>query len=175
MLLIPLIFFLLLAVYFYMKHRCLNLDVSATLILIAISFFSILIDINDVYGDYGINEYAVTLPTILLYCIQWTLVLLPLHYLSCIKLQRHQPHKLLFLSIFIIILIASSALMIATSLTDIRDALIMDMVDVYKQNDSLRALGGHGESNYLMLLPHIFVSACRNGLYHTTRDVGSLY
>lgn len=159
MLLIPLIFFLLLAVYFYMKHRCLNLDVSATLILIAISFFSILIDINDVYGDYGINEYAVTLPTILLYCIQWTLVLLPLHYLSCIKLQRHQPHKLLFLSIFIIILIASSALMIATSLTDIRDALIMDMVDVYKQNDSLRALGGHGESNYLMLLPHIFVSA----------------
>lgn len=159
MLFIPLIYFILLAAYFYMKHRCLNLDISATLILVAISFFSILIDINDVYGDYGINEYAVTLPTIILYCIQWTLILLPLHFMSSIKLQKHEPHKILFLSIFIIILVASSAIMIATSISDIRDALIMDMVDVYKQNDTLRSLGGHGESNYLMLLPQIFVAA----------------
>lgn len=159
MLFIPLIYFLLLAAYFYMKHRCLNLDIAATLILVAISFFSILIDINDVYGDYGINEYAVTLPTILLYCLQWTLVLLPLHYISCIKLKKHEPHKLLFLSILIIILVASSVAMIATSMSDIKEALIMDMVDVYRQNDTLRSLGGHGESNYLMLLPQIFVAA----------------
>jgi len=159
MLLIPFIYFVLLAAYFYMKHRCLNLDIAATLILVAISFFSILIDINNVYGDYGINEYAVTLPAILLYCLQWTLILLPIHHISCIQLQKHEPHKLFFLSILVIILIASSSIMIATSLSDIKEALIMDMVDVYKQNDTLRSLGGHGESNYFMLIPQIFVSA----------------
>lgn len=159
MLLIPLIYFILLAAYFYMKHKCFNLDIAATIILITISFFSILIDINDVYGDYGINEYSVTLPTILLYCVQWTIILLPIHYISCIKLQKHESHKQLFLFILIIILIASSLIMIATSLSDIKEALIMDMVDVYKQNDTLRSLGGHGESNYLMLIPQIFVAA----------------
>lgn len=159
MLFIPLIYFILLASYFYMKHRCFNLDIAATLILIAVSFFSILIDINDVYGDYGINEYSVTLPTILLYCLQWTLVLLPLHYLSSVKLQKHEPHKSLILYVLFTLLIASSVAMIMTSLTDIRDALIMDMVDVYKQNDTLRSMGGHKESNYLMFIPQILVSA----------------
>ena len=159
MLLIPFIYFILLTAYFYMKHRCLNLDITATLILVAISFFSILIDIYNVYGDYGINEYAVTLPSILLYCLQWTIILLPIHHLSCIKLQKHEPHKLFFLSTIIIILIVSSSIMIATSLSDIKEALIMDMVDVYNQNAALRSVGGHGESNYLLFLPQIFVSA----------------
>lgn len=159
MLLIPLIYFLLLATYFYYKHRCFNLDIAATLILIAVSFFSILIDINDVYGDYGINEYAVTLPAVILYCIQWTLVLLPLHIISSIKLQKHEPHKLLFLSIFVGTLIISSVIMIAYSLSDIKEALIMDMVDVYRQNGTMRSMGGRGESNFLMLLPQIFVAA----------------
>jgi hypothetical protein len=49
--------------------------------------------------------------------------------------------------------------MIATSLSDIKEALIMDMVDVYNQNAALRSVGGHGESNYLLFLPQIFVSA----------------
>ena len=159
MLLIPFIYFILLTAYFYMKHRCLNLDITATLILVAISFFSILIDIYNVYGDYGSNEYAVTLPSILLYCLQWTIILLPIHHLSCIKLQKHEPHKLFFLSTIIIILIVSSSIMIATSLSDIKEALIMDMVDVYNQNAALRSVGGHGESNYLLFLPQIFVSA----------------
>lgn len=159
MLFIPLLYFLLLAVYFYKKHKCLNLDIAATLILVAVSFFSILIDINDVYGDYGINNYSITLPTILLYCFQWTVILLPIHYISSVKLQKHEPHKLLLLSILTIILVVSSFVMITTSISDIKEALIMDMVDVYKQNDTLRSIGGHGESNYLMLLPRIFVTA----------------
>jgi len=158
MLFIPFIYFIILAVFFYVKHRCFNLDIAATIILIAISFFSILIDINDVYGDYGINEDSVTLPTIFLYCFQWTIILLPIHHLSSIKLQKHEPHKKLFLYVIFITLIVSSSVMIATSLSAIKEALIMDMVDVYKQNDTLRSLGGKAASNYLMLLPQIFVT-----------------
>ena len=43
MLFIPLIYFILLATYFYMKHRCLNLDIAATLLLVVVSIFSIII------------------------------------------------------------------------------------------------------------------------------------
>lgn len=159
MLFIPLIYFIFIAAYFYYKHRCFNLDIAATLILIAVSFFSILIDLDDVYGSYGINEYAVTLPTVILYCAQWTLVLLPLHFISSIKLQKHEPHKLLFLSILIAIMVISSVVMIVTSMSEIKEALIMDMVDVYRQTATLHSMGGHKESNYLMLLPQIFVAA----------------
>ena len=135
MLFIPLIYFILLATYFYMKHRCLNLDIAATLLLVVVSIFSIIIDFYDVYGDYGINEYSVTLPTILLYCLQWTIVLLPLHFISSIKIKKHEPHKSLMLYLLFAILIISSITMILTSLSAIREALIMDMVDVYRQND----------------------------------------
>lgn len=158
LLLLPLIYFVLLAGYFYSKHRCLNLDISATLILIAVSVFSVVINIYDVYGDYGINQYSVTLPTVILYCIQWTLVLLPLHYLSSIKIQQHESHKSFLLYTLCGICIFSSAVMILTSLKDIRDALIMDMVDVYNQNAALRSMGGQSESNYLMFLPQIFIT-----------------
>lgn len=158
MLFIPLIYFILLATYFYMKHRCLNLDIAATLLLVAVSIFSIIIDFYDVYGDYGINEYSVTLPTILLYCLQWTIVLLPLHFISSIKIKKHEPHKSLMLYLLFAILIISSITMILTSLSAIREALIMDMVDVYRQNDKLRSMGGNVESNYLMFIPQIMVS-----------------
>ena len=66
MLFIPLIYFILLGLYFYLQHRTWNLDLAATSILIAISFCAIMIDVNDIYGDYGINEYSVTVPTVLL-------------------------------------------------------------------------------------------------------------
>ena len=158
MLFIPLIYFILLATYFYMKHRCLNLDIAATLLLVVVSIFSIIIDFYDVYGDYGINEYSVTLPTILLYCLQWTIVLLPLHFISSIKIKKHEPHKSLMLYLLFAILIISSITMILTSLSAIREALIMDMVDVYRQNDKLRSMGGNVESNYLMFIPQIMVS-----------------
>lgn len=159
MLFIPLIYFSLLAGFFYMKHRCLNLDIAATIILIAISVFSILIDVNDVYGDYGINEYAVSLPTILLYCLQWTLVLIPLHFLSLLKLKKHEPEKGLLLYIVFGLVILSSAVMIVTSLGDIKEALVMDMVDMYRQNAELREISVKTESNYLMLLPQILTAA----------------
>ena len=155
MLLIPLVYFSFLAVFFFLKHRCLNLDVSACLLLIVISVFSILIDINDVYGEYGINEYSVTLPTIFLYCLQWTLVLLPLHILSSLKLQRHIPEKGFLLYALFFMLIISSGVMIAASLSDIRDALIMDAIDMYRENAALREISVKTDSEYLMLLPRI--------------------
>ena len=75
LLLYPLNYFILLDAYFFKRHGHINLDIAATFILIVISIFSIVIDAKDLYGQYGINLYSVTFPTILLYCFQWTMIL----------------------------------------------------------------------------------------------------
>ena len=159
LLLIPLIYFSLLAALFFVKHRCLNLDIAACLLLIVISISSVMIDVNDLYGDYGINENSVTLPAILLYCLQWTFFLLPLHILSSIKLVRHDPVKTPLVYVLFGVLIVSSFVMIATSLSDIRDAIIMDAVDMYRENAALREISVKTDANYAMLLPQILVCA----------------
>ena len=159
LLLIPLIYFITLSVFFFIKHKCMNLDIAACIILIIISISSVLIDINDLYGDYGINEDSVTLPAILLYCFQWTLVLLPLHIISSLKLEKHDTVKTPMLYLLFGILIISSFVMIATSLSDIRDAIIMDAVDMYRENAALREISVKTDANFLMFLPQIFTSA----------------
>ena len=158
MLLIPFIYFLLLTIYFYKIHGHLNLDVAASSILMAISFFAILIDVNDVYGKYGINENENNLFTILLFCLQWTLVLWPLKILSSLPLKGvDQLKKPVFYGLCIVVIVAS-VLMIVSSLSDIRDALVMDMVDNYNTNALLRGMGGRESSNPLLLIPTIFTS-----------------
>ena len=159
LLLIPFIYFSLLAAFFFMRHRCLNLDIAACVLLILISLSSILIDVNDIYGEYGINEYSVTLPAVLLYCLQWTLLLLPLHVVSSIKLERHDSVKTPMLYIVYGVLIMSSLVMIVTSLSDIRDAIIMDAIDMYRENAALREISVKTDANYIMLLPQILTSA----------------
>ncbi len=155
---IPFVYFICLAAFFYTKRKRWGIDIAATCILIVISFFSIMIDINDVYGDYGINYDNMTLPTICLYCIQWTLVLVPLHFLSGLELNKHPQIKVSLLYILFVIIAASSFIMIATSLEDIRDALIMDMADVYEQHINDMSSQKSGLANYLMFLPQIFVT-----------------
>ena len=159
LLFIPLIYFSALAAYFFSKHKCLNLDIAACIILIVVSISSLMIDVNDLYGDYGINEDSVTLPAIMLYCLQWTCFLLPLHIVSSIKLEKHDSVKSPMLYILFVVLIISSLIMIVTSLSDIRDAIIMDAVDMYRENAALREISVKTDSNFAMLLPQILTSA----------------
>ena len=104
MLLIPLLYFIGLGIYFYKKQQCWNIDIAAVSLLVFISFFAILIDVNDIYGMYGINENYITLPSILLYCIQWTIILLPIHYIANLPIEKHPEVKTKLLYILAIII-----------------------------------------------------------------------
>ena len=155
---IPFVYFICLAAFFYTKRKRWGIEIAATCLLIVISFFSIMIDINDVYGDYGINYDNMTIPTICLYCIQWTFVLVPLHYLSGLDLSSPPQIKVSLLYVLFVIIALSSFTMIATSMEDIRDALVMDMIDVYQQHINDISSTKSGAANYLMFLPQILVT-----------------
>ena len=159
MLFIPLIYFILLGLYFYLQHRTWNLDLAATSILIAISFCAIMIDVNDIYGDYGINEYSVTVPTVLLFCVQWTLVLIPFHLISLLKLEKHDEMKTRMLYTILCVVALNSFLMIVFKISDIKEAFMMDMVDVRNEHYQDMRDAGEGERNMLMLLPTIVISS----------------
>lgn len=155
---IPFFYFIFLFAYFRMRQNTWNMDLAATSILIIISFCAILIDINDVYGEYGLNDDYISLPLLILFCVQWTLVLIPIHIISKIPLQQHLQIKEKSLYVFLFIMTLSSILMVANSLSDIRDALVMDMADVRMEHYSDINTGGSGSSNYWLLPAGILVS-----------------
>ena len=157
MLLIPLLYFIGLGIYFYKKQQCWNIDIAAVSLLVLISFFAILIDINDIYGMYGINENYITLPTILLYCIQWTIILLPIHYIAQLQLEQHLEIKKNLLYGIVSIITISSIVVITTSLQDIQEAIVMDVVDRYHEHLN-NVSEGSTNSNYFMFLPQILVT-----------------
>ncbi len=154
----PLIYFICLFVFFWSKQKTWNIDLAATSLLVVISFCAIMIDINDIYDEYGINQKNLTFPTILLFCLQWTIVLIPIHLLSRIQLLRHFPIKEKMLYLFFIVMAISSLLMIISRAGDIREALVMDLADVRDEHYKDITEGGDKGSNYLMLIPNIFIS-----------------
>lgn len=157
MIAIPFIYFMALFAFFLHRNKGVwNMDLAATALLIAVSFCAILIDLTDCYGDYGINYYSVTFPTILLFCLQWTAVLTPLHLLSGLPLCKHHTIKEKTLYVFLILIAVSSIIMIVTRSKDIIEALVMDLADV--RNEHYKDMNGSDDSNYLMLLPNILVS-----------------
>ncbi len=134
------------------------MDIAATSLLIAISLFAIMIDITNIYGDYGINEEHITLPTIILFCIQWTLVLLPLHYISQLPLRTHFPIKQKMLYFFILLISVSSIIIIISRISDIRDALLMDMIDIRHKHYGELIHGSDSKSSPLLIIPNILVT-----------------
>ena len=157
MIAIPFFYFLIVAVWFYRRNHKLGIDVAAASLLVMISFFAIVIDVKEIYGDFGINRVSYTLPTLILFCLQWTIMLMPLHYLSRLELKPLPGVKLPMLYILTILMSISAAVMVVASLDDIKDALIMDFADVRDQHNKNLNLGVESGSNYLLLLPTLLV------------------
>lgn len=155
----PLIYFTCLFGYILIKERSWNMDLAATSILMIISFCAILIDINDLYGEYGVNDDSLTVPTVLLFCAQWTAVLWLIHILCRLPLRQNTPIKMPMLYMLFVLLITSSFAMIVFSLEDIRDAMIMDLADVSDAHYYKLQEGITGDKNYLLFIPNILVSA----------------
>lgn len=158
MIIIPLIYFLLVFGFLWNRNRTWNMDLAATTLLVIISFFAIVIDVKGLYGDYGINEDLITLPTLILFCLQWTIVILLLHFLSNIPFEKHAPIKEPVLYVFFIVMILSSFIMIVTKAQDIVQALVMDLADVRAQHYKDLSEGDGGMASYLLVIPSIFIT-----------------
>lgn len=159
MLAIPLIYFIILAVVFYHRNKCWGGDIAGTIILCVISLCAIMIDVNNTYGDYGVNKKSYNLLTIMLFCIQWTIALLPLHALSGIKVVDMAEIKKKTLYVLCLLMFVSSIVMIYKSMDDIKQALIMDLADVRDMHYQNLNMGAEKGSNYFMIIPQILTTS----------------
>ncbi|GEM_PF-1804937 len=158
MIAIPLIYFLLLSGFFYRRNGW-GLDVASCILLVAISFFAVVIDIKDLYGIYGINRMSYNIWTLLLFCVQWTLTLLPLHEISAVKIEKIDDVKLPSLKVLCVTLFVCSLFLIYYNMEDLKDAMIMDLADVRDQHYSDLEKGGKSSTfNPLLIIPNILTS-----------------
>ncbi len=69
------------------------------------SLFQILLDIRDVYGSFGCNDYALSTVGVILYCVFWTILLYPLTKLDDkhIQFQINKTQLFHILCIFILL------------------------------------------------------------------------
>lgn len=74
---IPLVYFSFMTIYFFHRYRSWNLVSALFSILIVFSFFSLLVDVNNLYGEWGNNENYLSFFGVILYCFLWTVVILP--------------------------------------------------------------------------------------------------
>lgn len=109
------------------------------------AFFSILVDIRNIYGQFGCNEFALSWMGVLLYCALWTIILLPLTKLDQvdIEIQPLESKQTLFKFICIFLIICMFIHMaIAGSISNIREQIIMDLSDAYSEKLSRDSYSG---------------------------------
>lgn len=155
--------------YFRYHERRWNIGVAAASIFVVISFFAIIIDINNLYGEYGINTKAYTLPTLLLFCLQGTITLLPLHYISNLQIEQvpYQKEKLLRILVWSLIISAGVSYILVCS----------ELIKIIAEGDFARVRIEHYEDiedpfieqesrNYIKLLISLLTTPC-----FTTLDI----
>lgn len=162
MIYIPFAYFLGLTIYMRRKEQRWSMGCAAASILVLISFFAILVDSFDLYGQYGINEKAYTFPTLLLFCFQWTITLLPLHYISKLKVEPIPQEKEHLFRIFLWVLIVSACIAVLAILRDIAEVISTgDFLAVRNDYyDEMHNPFDDGSRNYWKVLPALLVSPC---------------
>ena len=123
------------------------------------AFFSILLDMRNLYGQFGCNPYAISFIGIILYCALWTIILFPLLNLDNKNIEISsdiaKPKLFRIMCIFMIL-----CMIIHIGLQDIsalKEQLFMDKSDAYSEKLNHTAYSG-GAKQYWMWIPNIVAS-----------------
>ncbi len=157
---IPFIYFSILLYYLYRKA---DNHISPAVVLCGFyaisSLMSILIDVNNLYGEYGTNFKELSLSATIFYCIGLTIILIPFSKLrpSSVDFTLRNPRLFSFTCYFIC---ACITIYIVVFFHDITRALITDADEVKAEYYSIIGDTAERGSQVLwMYLPNIFSSA----------------
>ena len=124
------------------------------------AFFSILIDTKDLYGQFGCNEHAISFAGVLLYCLLWTIILMPVLKLDkkdiTIEQQFSKPGLFKFICIFMIICMFIR-LLTTDYLSVLTEALLSDSSDIYASKLEKDVYSG-GANHFWQWIPNIVSS-----------------
>ena len=157
---IPFIYFSLLSYYFYKKA---DNTISPAVVLcgfyVISSLMSILIDIRDLYGEYGTNPKELSLSATFIYCAGLTAILIPFARLKLSTTEFTLRNPRVF-SITCYFICACIAIYLFANFQDIIHALVTDADEVKAEHYSVIGDNAERGSQALwMYLPNIFSSA----------------
>lgn len=160
MIYIPFLYFLLLQIYYYTKSHRWSMDVAAVSVIIPILVAAIGIDSLDLYGEYGCNDNNINLIGVMLFCVEWTIVLQAIHIVSHKKLpEAIDPSKVVIYQVGFWLMVVSAFIGVVVKMPDIITAVRSDALDVRSQHyDDLSFDSVSAGRNVFMYLPGIFTS-----------------
>lgn len=124
------------------------------------AFFSILIDVRNLYGQYGCNEYSVSIFGVLLYCLLWTIILVPLMKLDSINItispNINTPKVFKAFCVFLILCMFIH-IVFADYLSTFQERLMADSADNYAESLETDRYRG-GANQFLLWVPNIVAS-----------------
>lgn len=120
------------------------------------SFFSFLLDIRDLYGDWGCNDYALSLGRVILYCLLWTLILYPLTKLDNKEIQLSIQKQQLFHYLCIFSIVCGALYVVGTGIfNNIIANLQVDRSDAYENSMDQYNNAYAGKKQILLWVPMV--------------------
>lgn len=158
---IPFIYFTILLLW-HIHRRDMRFGAGAmSLLCVDISaFFSIILDVRNLYGDFGCNPYALSIGGVLLYCTLWTIVLYPIMRLDKkdIRMEVVKSEFLRFLSIVAIICVIIH--IIGTgAISTLQERLFVSRGEAYDISMDNNKPIYQSQRRFWLWIPQIFASA----------------
>lgn len=131
MVIVPFLYFAFLMRYFYLQNsKCFSVSAGIAFIFCVSAFFSILIDFNNMYNEWGINAKSINILYTILYCVGITILIYPFAKIRVNKIKTVELKNGKLFDIIAWISIISCMITLFFSLKDLPYALAQNMRDV---------------------------------------------
>lgn len=131
---IPFVYFTILLLLCWKKAGW-GLATSVISIIDLTALCAVLIDWLDLYGDWGINSYALNIPGILFYCLGWTIVLLPFLKLDICEIYLELRKPFLFKCLCWFLIVASIVYVTGSGyISLVKENFLLSGADAYEKS-----------------------------------------
>ena len=156
---LPFIYFLLLMFYFWRKNRTFDTATAITLFFVVSSLFAVLVDVYDLYSEYGINPKVVSLVGTFVYCGGITVVIYPFSKISISNIKTISLKKPVLLNWFCYIVFISFLLYVGYNYENIYSSFILDAADIKSMHyEELSSAAKKSQPIYMYLVNIIVTS-----------------
>ena len=157
---IPVIWFSLLALWFYRKEKRIGIATTLTMFYLVSAVCGFYIDKYDLYGLYGVADKVVSMQGTILYCIGLTVLLYPFQYLRISSESKLQIDKPVLFKVMGYFMIVCFIIFLINQGSAIRDASVKDFSEVKADHyDDLNFAQDGGSQSIIFTIAGVVSSA----------------
>lgn len=157
---IPVIWFSLLALWFYRKEEGIGIATTLTMFYLVSAACGLFIDRYDLYGSFGVADKVISIPGTILYCLGLTVLLYPFQYLRLSPGSKLQIDKPMLFKVIGYIMILCFIIFMINQGSAIREASAKDFSEVKAEHyDDLNFAQDGDSQSFIFTIAGIVSSA----------------